>query len=84
MKKDIQKQKPLCMIPIEPLNNDQEFRVPPGCQLPKETVNSLADLCEILKGIRHRLLSEGYAIIDGKFYSPQGKLVYERRNYKGK
>jgi hypothetical protein len=44
----------------------------------QETVDGLERLGVVLQEIRNRLLCEGYSIIDGKLYSSNGKLLYER------
>lgn len=81
VKEKLRKHKALCMIPQETVLSSDGFEIPKDCHFPQETIDGLAELCEILRDIRHRLISEGYVIIDGKFYSPKGELVYERHSH---
>lgn len=79
MKEKLQRQKNLCITPSDFFPEHGEFKMQEGCCFPQETIEGLAGLCEILKEIRQRLIAEGYVIIEGRFYSPQGELVYERK-----
>lgn len=41
---------------------------PEGYVFSQETVDALSELGEVIRGIRKRLMSEGYEIKDGKIY----------------
>lgn len=80
MKERLRKEITLCMVADDSARLATDEKEIVSSQLPQETIDALAGLAAILKDIRRRLLSEGYVIIDGRFYSPEGKLVYERNN----
>jgi hypothetical protein len=60
------------------LNKGESLCEKPGI-LPHETIEGLVGLCEILNKIRFRIIQEGYIIKEGKVYSPNGILIYEKR-----
>jgi hypothetical protein len=49
--------------------------------LSPETIQSFSQLTDVLRSIHHRLISEGYSILEGRLYSPEGELIYENKNY---
>lgn len=53
-------------------------------EIPKETIQGLQSFFSSLKNIHRRLLREGYAIIDGKLYSPKRELLYETKRDKNR
>jgi hypothetical protein len=66
------------MTPAKRAGDSSSLKYENGQPLPKETIKGLQGLGDILRKIHNRLISEGYSIIEGKLYSPNGELLYER------
>lgn len=69
----------IVMTPAKRAGDSSSLKYENGQPLPKETIKSLQGLGDILRKIHNRLISEGYSIIDGKLYSPNGELLYEKK-----
>lgn len=69
-------------IIISPVKTDYPSSYGNNEPLPVETIKGLQGLGEILRRVHNRLITEGYCIIEGKLYSPQGELLYERNQTK--
>lgn len=82
MRKYGYRQKEITIKPAEEAKDLSHLHFEEGYIFPKETITALQGLCEILRGIRTRLLQEGYSIMEGKLISPEGKVVYERNKSK--
>ncbi|MBP6025452.1 hypothetical protein [Ferruginibacter sp.] len=76
------RQKIIAITPAKTAGDTLHFEYENGRPLPKETITGLQGLGDILQKIHNRLVSEGYSIIEGKLYSPDGVLLYERNQSK--
>jgi hypothetical protein len=76
------KEKIIAIAPAKTAGDTSHLEYENGQPLPKETITGLHGLGDILRKIHDRLVSEGYSIINGKLYSPNGSLLYERKQSK--
>lgn len=76
------KEKIIAIIPAKEVDDTSHFQYENDQPLPKETITGLHGLGDILRKIHNRLINEGYSIIEGKLYSPNGTLLYERNQSK--
>lgn len=80
MQKPGHKEKLIIIKPKEANRDLSHLHFEEGYIFPRETIEALTGFCEILKGIRSRLLKEGYSIIEGKLVSSEGEVLYEREH----
>ncbi len=64
----MKKQKEIIIRPIDPNPDLSDLHFRPEFIFPDETIEALQGLGEILRGIRNRLIREGYTIKDGNIY----------------
>ena len=68
----------ILITPAKTASDISHIKYEHGQPLPIQTIKGLQGLGEILRKVHNRLITEGYSIIEGKLYSPQGELLYER------
>ena len=73
------KEKIIAITPARESSDNLHFKYEDDQPLPLETIKGLQGLGDILRKIHDRLLNEEYSIIEGKLYSPNGALLYERK-----